>query len=65
MSLHEKYPIPPDLTEKLDLYISDHFAPERNIGVPLFDDFIGVEKHEAACRSALDIFLYGILRRNG
>lgn len=23
-----------------------------------------VEKHEAACRSALDIFLYGILRRN-
>lgn len=40
MSLHEKYPIPPDLTEKLDLYISDRFAPERNIGVPLFDDFI-------------------------
>ncbi|SFO24794.1 arsenite transporter, ACR3 family [Eubacterium pyruvativorans] len=33
MSLHEKYPIPPDLTEKLDLYISDHFA--LRIAVPL------------------------------
>ena len=39
MSFHENHLIPQDLLEKLDSYITGHFIPEQNIGVPISDDF--------------------------